>query len=125
MNCMDDMTTSPLPVTPDSKTSAEIRVAIVALESEYTQARQAEKAAARVRQRAALDRVIACFPSIAALAEAVGVSYQTVQGWREDGVPLERCAQLETMVKGAVQCHQLNEEWTRVTDRPFGSKGGK
>lgn len=76
------------------------------------------------RQRVALDRVIAHFQTITALAKAVDVSYQTIQGWREDGVPLDRCAQLETLVKGAVQCHQLNEDWTRITARPYGGKGG-
>lgn len=76
------------------------------------------------RQRAALDKVVAHFGSMQTLARALDISYQAIQGWRESGVPFERCAELETLVRGAVQCHELNEDWLRVTTRPYG-KGAR
>lgn len=74
------------------------------------------------RQRSALNRAIAYCQTIKAMADALEVSYQTVQGWRETGVPLERCAQIETLCKGKVQCHELNEDWLRITTRPYGRR---
>lgn len=74
------------------------------------------------RERCALNRVIAHFVSLSALAKALDVTYQTIQCWRDTGVPFDRCAELETLVRGAVQCHELNEAWPRVTTRPYAAE---
>lgn len=74
----------------------------------------------QARQRAALDRVIAEVGSIKKLAKALNLRYQTIQDWQEIGTPIHRCAEVETLVHGVVQCHELNEDWLRVTYRPFG-----
>ncbi len=73
----------------------------------------------QARQRAALNRAIAAVGSLRKLARLLDVKYQTIQGWQEIGTPIERCAQVETLVQGAVQCHELNEDWLTVTYRPF------
>jgi DNA-binding transcriptional regulator YdaS (Cro superfamily) len=67
----------------------------------------------------ALERAIARFRSASALARRMGVTYQAIQGWKTAGVPIERCAELETLVAGQVQCEELNEDWPRITLRPF------
>lgn len=74
----------------------------------------------QARQRAALERAVGVVGSLRKLAHLLNVRYQTLQGWQKLGsTPIERCAEVETLVLGAVQCEDLNEDWPRVTDRPF------
>ena len=78
-----------------------------------------QRAAQRRRQRQFLDRAIAHCGSKTALARAVGVSYQAVQAWCRDGVPLERCPEVELATGGAVQCEQLREDYRALDNRPY------
>lgn len=73
----------------------------------------------RLRERRALDRAIAYLNGVSALAAALELRYQTVQGWRDTGVPIKHCAHIETLCQGKVQCWELNESWGKVTERPF------
>lgn len=72
-----------------------------------------------LRQRSALDRAIKLYGGISALAAALDLRYQTVQGWRETGVPIKHCARIETLCEGKVQCQELNEGWGGITERPY------
>lgn len=76
------------------------------------------RAARRRRETQALSRAIAHFGSMSALGRAVGVSYQAVQTWYKDGVPLERCPQVELATRGKVQCEQLREDFRTLLNRP-------
>lgn len=75
----------------------------------------------RRREQAALRRAIACKGGMAALAAAVdpGLSYQAVQGWLENGVPVERCAAIERATRGMIQCEELREDYVLLYDRPY------
>lgn len=73
----------------------------------------------QARQRAALERAVAAVGSMRKLAKLLDVRYQTIQGWLVVGTPIKHCAQVETLTYGAVQCHELNEDWRNVTYRPF------
>jgi hypothetical protein len=75
-----------------------------------------------VQTREAVARAIDQFPSASALGTLMNVTYQAVLRWKKSGVPIDRCAELESLVSGAFQCEQLNEDFARVTRRPF--KGG-
>lgn len=78
-----------------------------------------QRAARRRRERQFLDRAIAICGSKSALARAIGVSYQAVQTWCKDRVPLERCPGVELATRGAVQCEQLREDYRALDDRPY------
>lgn len=78
-----------------------------------------QRAARRRRERQFLDRAIDYWGSKSALARALGVSYQAVQTWCRDGVPLERCPEVERATCGAVQCEQLREDYRALDDRPY------
>lgn len=46
----------------------------------------------------ALEEAIACFKTLTAFAESVGVDdYQTVQQWRINGVPAKHCKKIEAL----------------------------
>lgn len=64
----------------------------------------------------ALERAIAKFDSLAAMARALGLSgYQVIQEWRRQcRVPAEHCPQVERMT--GVPCEELNSkvDWTYV-----------
>lgn len=73
----------------------------------------------RAREWVALDNVRLAVGSKTALARALGISYQAVQHWYNNGVPVERCAALETLTHGTVQCEQLREDYRSLTERPY------
>lgn len=65
----------------------------------------------------AVEAAIACFGTAARMAEALGVSDQTVSFWRKgerDGrpvlVPAGLCPKVERLTGGAVRCEELNPE---------------
>lgn len=61
----------------------------------------------RPRYQVALNRVIKRFPTLTAMAEELGVSYQRVQHWRRRGVPLKFCRPVAELSGGTVRPHQL------------------
>ncbi|MBO4119869.1 transcriptional regulator [Cupriavidus gilardii] len=65
-----------------------------------------------------LEKAIACFGSLSAMARALGLSgYQVIQEWRRQGrVPAEHCPVVERLTAGAVTCEELNEkvDWAFV-----------
>lgn len=79
------------------------------------------EAARRRREHGHLARAIAYVGSQTALADALGVSYQALQGWQRRRVPLARCAEVEAITHGSVQCEELREDYqaARGTLRPY------
>lgn len=68
-----------------------------------------------------MDKLIEHFGTFAAIAEAlreigVFVTPQAVGKWARDGVPIERCPQLERASGGAVKCADMRSdvEWVRA-----------
>lgn len=49
------------------------------------------------------SEVVAHFGSIQAVADALGIKYQSVYGWSDNGVPLGRQWQLQAMTKGKLK----------------------
>lgn len=76
-----------------------------------------EDSARRERQRAALRRAIARYPSLAAFSRAIGVSYQLVQHWLKNQVPFRACAPIEKATRGAVKKQELREDWSALMGR--------
>ncbi|MBB2981783.1 transcriptional regulator [Paraburkholderia tropica] len=68
----------------------------------------------------ALERAIAKFDSLAAMARALGLSgYQVIQEWRRQcRVPAEHCPQVERMT--GEPCEELNPkvDWAYVRSAP-------
>jgi DNA-binding transcriptional regulator YdaS (Cro superfamily) len=56
----------------------------------------------------ALEKAIACYRTLNAFAEALGVNYRTVQQWRKNGVPEKWCVEIEKLTSGGVRCEELN-----------------
>lgn len=61
-----------------------------------------------------LAKAIACFLTLKAFSEALGVKYQVVQQWLLNGVPAEHCPTIERLT--GVRCEELNErvDWAYV-----------
>lgn len=78
-----------------------------------------QRAARCSREWFALDNVVAFYGGKTALGAHFGLSYQAVQHWYNNGVPVERCATLETLTHGKVQCEQLREDYRSLTERPY------
>lgn len=60
----------------------------------------------------AIKTAISLYPSIGALARALGVTTQAVCFWR-DGlrqIPPEMCIRMEKLTKGQVQCEMLRPD---------------
>jgi hypothetical protein len=47
------------------------------------------------------------------------VSYQAVQNWYASRIPLQHCATMETLMRGALQCEQLRDEYRLRNERPY------
>lgn len=65
----------------------------------------------------ALNAAIAHFGTLSAMAAALpGVkSYQVIQQWRENGVPVEHCAAIELATDGQVTRQELRPaDWQRI-----------
>jgi DNA-binding transcriptional regulator YdaS (Cro superfamily) len=77
------------------------------------------RTARRRRENQHLDRAVAHSGSKSALGRQVGVSYQAIQSWYKERVPLERCPQVETATGGVVQCEQLREDYSLLAARPY------
>jgi DNA-binding transcriptional regulator YdaS (Cro superfamily) len=58
--------------------------------------------------KAALERAIGLFPTLTAFASRVGVRYQVVQQWLQNGVPAEHCPVIERVTNRQVRCEDLN-----------------
>ncbi len=65
--------------------------------------------------RSALVHVIARAGGRSKVAAACRVRYQAVQKWEANGVPLDRCAAIESATGGQVRCEDLRPdvEWQR------------
>jgi len=52
----------------------------------------------------AVEKAVKCMPNArtAELAAACGVSYESVRKWRKNGVPADRCLQIEQITEGKV-----------------------
>lgn len=61
-----------------------------------------------------IAKAIACYPTLKAFSEALGVKYQVVQQWLLNGVPAEHCPPIEKLT--GVLCEELNErvDWAYV-----------
>lgn len=66
--------------------------------------------------KAALTRAISKFRTLTAFAAAVGVRYQVVQQWLQNGVPAEYCPVIERITDREVLCEDLNDrvDWAFV-----------
>jgi DNA-binding transcriptional regulator YdaS (Cro superfamily) len=73
----------------------------------------------RSREWVALDTVAKHAGSKSALGDLFGVSYQAVQSWYRNRVPLQHCPIMETMTRGAVQCEQLRADYSKLYERPY------
>lgn len=65
----------------------------------------------------ALNAAIAHFGTLSAMAAALpGVkSYQVIQQWRENGVPVEHCSAIEMATNGGVTRQELRpDDWQRI-----------
>lgn len=51
---------------------------------------------------------------VAKLAALLGVSSQAVCNWKERGVPLERCLEIERHTKGVVTRRELRADWQAI-----------
>lgn len=80
-------------------------------------------AARRRRQAEALATAVARFGSKSALARTLAVSPQAVQQWAIKQVPLERCAPIELVTAGMVQCEELREDYRVLEVRPYRHRG--
>lgn len=85
--------------------------------NEHQSKRQSE--ARKAREWFALDAVVEFCGSKTELGRRFGVSYQAVQHWYDKGVPLEHCAPMETLTRGAIQCEQLREDYCELNQRPY------
>lgn len=61
---------------------------------------------------------------LAKLAALMGESSQTVSNWRARGVPVQRCAELESAAGGMVRRWELRpEDWHRIWPELIGMEG--
>lgn len=58
----------------------------------------------------ALEKAIACYRTLNAFAQELGVTYQTVQQWMKNGVPEKWCVEIEKLTGGQVRCEELNDK---------------
>jgi len=68
-----------------------------------------------MRNEIVFDSVTSRLGGLAGLARACRISSAAVAKWRERGVPLDRCAAIESATKGQVRCEDLRNDvdWTR------------
>jgi len=62
-----------------------------------------------------MDKLLEHFGSLTAIASAIGISPQAVGKWAREGVPLDRCPQLEQASGGAIKCADMRPDvvWVR------------
>lgn len=78
--------------------------------------------ARQARQRKAQAKAIGCFGCLSAMTMAPDIkNYQAIQNWGKlvSGVPLECYVLIETLTLCMVKPEQLNEDWSRITFRPY------
>jgi len=74
--------------------------------------------------RNAIDTAAEACGTLTKLASALNVSPQVVVNWRARGVPMERCADLETASGGAVRRWDLRpDDWYRIWPELIGIDG--
>ena len=56
------------------------------------------------------DRAVTHFGSVKAIALKLGLSFQAVYKWKENGVPVERCKDIENASGGAVTRQELRPD---------------
>lgn len=62
-----------------------------------------------------ITKAAAKLGGLAKLAAALGESVQTVSNWRERGVPIHKCAQLEQVTEAQVTRRELRpNDWHRI-----------
>ena len=81
-----------------------------------------KKTAEQIKQSAAeLKIVLGCFPTLKALALAIGEDYTVLQAWFKNGVPTHYCPTLEKLSKGKARCENLDPttEWGVLRNSPI------
>lgn len=65
-------------------------------------------------EKTALEKAADAVGGAGKLAQQLGVSAQAISNWKERGVPIERCLEIERATGGKVTRRELRDDWLDI-----------